>query len=179
MFRYLDDISLWTAGNVCSRWRQLLDAETTQDRWSRFIQLRWPLFNPQYRVRCWKTVYTKLLESAPCRFCLESMMLQVRRDWGAFYTRELDKIRFVNLSISLLLEAIRSYHFVLRCKANWLHESFSSDLEHASNRREFLATSTTEERVKNPQNWSSRGYTGHTIRQTVLSLASLYHWPSG
>ena len=77
VFRYLDDISLWTAGNVCSRWRQILDAETSQDRWSRFIQLRWPLFNAQYRVKCWKTIYTKLLESAPCRFCLESMMLQV------------------------------------------------------------------------------------------------------
>ena len=77
VFRYLDDISLWTAGNVCSRWRQILDAETSQDRWSRFIELRWPLFNAQYRVKCWKTIYTKLLESAPCRFCLESMMLQV------------------------------------------------------------------------------------------------------
>ena len=60
VFRYLDDISLWSAGNVCNRWRQLLEAEMSQDKWERFIRQRWPLFTPQYRVRCWKTVFTKL-----------------------------------------------------------------------------------------------------------------------
>ena len=100
VFRYLDDISLWTAGNVCSRWRQILDAETSQDRWSRFIQLRWPLFNAQYRVNCWKTIYTKLLESAPCRFCLESMMLQVSLSLILFSWVHLStKFEFVSASL--------------------------------------------------------------------------------
>ncbi|CAH1798778.1 unnamed protein product, partial [Owenia fusiformis] len=76
VFKYLDDISLWTAGNVCSRWRQLLSGETTDEKWQHFISLRWPLFRPFYKVTSWKSVYTKLLESAPCRHCLESMMLQ-------------------------------------------------------------------------------------------------------
>ncbi|XP_063416868.1 uncharacterized protein LOC134699107 [Mytilus trossulus] len=76
VFKYLDDISLWTAGQVCSRWRQILEGETTELQWREFCKLRWPLFYPQYRVKDWKTIYTKLLESSPCRYCLESMMLQ-------------------------------------------------------------------------------------------------------
>lgn len=76
VFRHLDDISRWMAGNVCSRWWQILDAETTQTQWQHFISLRWPLFKPNYKVKCWKTIYSKLLESSPCRYCLESMMLQ-------------------------------------------------------------------------------------------------------
>ncbi|XP_041376583.1 uncharacterized protein LOC121389041 [Gigantopelta aegis] len=76
VFKHLDDISLWTAGNVCARWRQILDGETNESKWKHFICLRWPLFRPQYQVKCWKTIYTKLVESSPCRYCLESMMLQ-------------------------------------------------------------------------------------------------------
>ncbi|BFZ19510.1 hypothetical protein BsWGS_22550 [Bradybaena similaris] len=76
VFKNLDDISLWVAGNVCTRWRQILDGEITQSQWKHFIQLRWPLFQPQYKILCWKTVYTQLLLSSPCRYCLESMMLQ-------------------------------------------------------------------------------------------------------
>ncbi|WAR11712.1 UBC9-like protein, partial [Mya arenaria] len=76
VFKYLDDISLWTAGMVCPRWQQLLQGETTETRWHEFIKLRWPLFSPNYKVKNWKTIYTKLLESSPCRYCLESMMLQ-------------------------------------------------------------------------------------------------------
>ncbi|KAK0045836.1 SUMO-conjugating enzyme UBC9 [Biomphalaria pfeifferi] len=76
VFKNLDDISLWVAGNVCTRWRQILDGEITQSKWKHFIQLRWPLFQLQYKVHCWKTIYTQLLLSSPCRYCLESMMLQ-------------------------------------------------------------------------------------------------------
>ncbi|KAI0220458.1 hypothetical protein LSAT2_028031 [Lamellibrachia satsuma] len=49
VFKYLDDISLWMAGSVCRRWRQILFAETSQDQWHRFIGQRWPLFRPQSR----------------------------------------------------------------------------------------------------------------------------------
>ncbi|ESO89748.1 hypothetical protein LOTGIDRAFT_124502, partial [Lottia gigantea] len=76
VFKHLDDISLYTAGNVCTRWRQILDGETSEKEWKHFIQLRWPLFLPQNPVKCWKTIYTNLLNSSPCRYCLESMMLQ-------------------------------------------------------------------------------------------------------
>ncbi|XP_070199031.1 uncharacterized protein [Littorina saxatilis] len=76
VFRYLDDISKWTAGQVCQRWRQILDAEMSQSKWKHFISLRWPLFQPQYKVHCWRAIYSELLRSSPCRYCLESMMLQ-------------------------------------------------------------------------------------------------------
>ncbi|ESO90584.1 hypothetical protein LOTGIDRAFT_176806, partial [Lottia gigantea] len=61
VFKHLDDISLYTAGNVCTRWRQILDGETSEKEWKHFIQLRWPLFLPQNPVKCWKTIYTNLL----------------------------------------------------------------------------------------------------------------------
>ncbi|GFN97541.1 ubiquitin-conjugating enzyme e2 d2 [Plakobranchus ocellatus] len=76
VFKNLDDISIWVASNVCTRWRQILDAEISQSQWKHFVQRRWPLFRPQYKFRCWKTIYTQLLQSSPCRYCLESMMLQ-------------------------------------------------------------------------------------------------------
>ncbi|XP_013387845.1 uncharacterized protein LOC106156942 [Lingula anatina] len=76
VFNYLDDISRWSAGNVCNRWQQIMEDETTDEEWQHFIRLRWPLFDPKYKVRCWRTIYTKLVESAPCRLCLNRMMLQ-------------------------------------------------------------------------------------------------------
>jgi hypothetical protein len=60
VFRYLDDISKWTASQVCQRWRQLLDAEISQSEWKHFISRRWPLFQPQFKVQCWKDIYTQL-----------------------------------------------------------------------------------------------------------------------
>ncbi|XP_064640709.1 uncharacterized protein LOC135495754 [Lineus longissimus] len=77
VFKHLDDISLWTARNVCPRWRQICDAETTEEEWEQYINLRWPLFYPHYKVNSWRLIYEKLLESAPCRSCLENMMLQM------------------------------------------------------------------------------------------------------
>ncbi|RUS81105.1 hypothetical protein EGW08_011145 [Elysia chlorotica] len=76
VFKNLDDISIWVASNVCTRWRQILEAEISQSQWKHFVQRRWPLFRPQYKFRCWKKIYTQLLQSSPCRYCLESMMLQ-------------------------------------------------------------------------------------------------------
>lgn len=76
VFNNLDDISIWVASNVCTRWRQILEAEISQSQWKHFVQRRWPLFRPQYKFRCWKTMYTQLLQSSACRYCLESMMLQ-------------------------------------------------------------------------------------------------------
>jgi len=76
VFKNLDDISKWVASNVCSRWQQILEGEITQAQWMQFIRRRWPLFQPQLKVRCWKTIYSQLLLSSPCRHCLEGMMLQ-------------------------------------------------------------------------------------------------------
>jgi ubiquitin-conjugating enzyme E2 D/E len=76
LFRYLDDVSLYRVTNVCVRWRNIIRAELSENAWQRFINTRWPLFQPQYHVTSWKTIYTKLVESASCVYCLESMLLQ-------------------------------------------------------------------------------------------------------
>ena len=60
VFRYLDDISLWQATKVCIRWQNILHAELCEDQWKQFIDRRWPLFQPQYSVSCWKIVYSKM-----------------------------------------------------------------------------------------------------------------------
>lgn len=44
VFNNLDDISIWVASNVCTRWRQILEAEISQSQWKHFVQRRWPLF---------------------------------------------------------------------------------------------------------------------------------------
>jgi len=63
VFHYLDDISLWQATKVCTRWQSILNAELCEDQWKRFIDRRWPLFQPQYSVTCWKVVYSQMYAS--------------------------------------------------------------------------------------------------------------------
>ena len=60
VFRQLNDISLWNARNVCTRWRQILDGESNEKTWELFVKNRWPLYKPMFKVECWKTIYTKL-----------------------------------------------------------------------------------------------------------------------
>lgn len=76
VFRYLDDISLFNAGQVCTRWHHILNAESSQEEWETYVYQRWPLYRPQFKVQNWKMVYTKLMQSAPCLYCLDNMMLQ-------------------------------------------------------------------------------------------------------
>jgi len=60
VFHYLDDISLWQASNVCVRWQNILGAELCEEHWRQFVCRRWPLFQLQYGVTCWKVVYSKM-----------------------------------------------------------------------------------------------------------------------
>ncbi|XP_006817153.1 uncharacterized protein LOC102800878 [Saccoglossus kowalevskii] len=76
IFSYLDDISWSTLDQVCERWKALSDSLKEQWPWKEFVRARWPLFNQQYRVKCWKTIFVKLLDSAPCRKCIEQINLQ-------------------------------------------------------------------------------------------------------
>jgi len=78
VFSYLDDISLWSVSQVCKRWRHLLESWTTEDQWRLYTQRRWPLFHPAFRVQSWSTLYTKLLESSPCKLCLQQMSIQTQ-----------------------------------------------------------------------------------------------------
>lgn len=46
VFKYLDDMSLWTVGQVCQRWRGILNMHIRPERWRHFTLLRWPLLQP-------------------------------------------------------------------------------------------------------------------------------------
>ena len=51
--------------------------------------------------------------------------------------------------------------------------------EHSTDWRELLATSTSKEWTEDPQVRPTRGDSGWTSRQTLLSLAGLNHWAPG
>lgn len=70
IFSHLDDISLWSASNVCKRWRQLLAESIPNEKWKQLTFRRWPLFQSNYRVVKWAEVFSSLVESSPCIYCL-------------------------------------------------------------------------------------------------------------
>lgn len=78
IFSHLDDISLWSAANVCRRWCGLLSTHVTQLQWKRHVKLRWPLYKPIGCVQNWYKVYDYLASSAPCRTCLAQTSLRSR-----------------------------------------------------------------------------------------------------
>ncbi|XP_011869024.1 PREDICTED: uncharacterized protein LOC105562635 [Vollenhovia emeryi] len=78
IFSHLDDISLWSAANVCRRWCGLLSTHVTQSQWEQHVKLRWPLYKPIGCVRNWYKVYDYLASSAPCRTCLAQTSLRSR-----------------------------------------------------------------------------------------------------
>lgn len=52
MFTYLDEISLWAIGQVCSRWREILFMFVKPERWHDFVAMRWPLLGVNRGVEC-------------------------------------------------------------------------------------------------------------------------------
>uniref|UniRef100_A0A131Z0I6 E2 ubiquitin-conjugating enzyme n=1 Tax=Rhipicephalus appendiculatus TaxID=34631 RepID=A0A131Z0I6_RHIAP len=85
IFRRLDDVSLWHCSQVCRRWRHILECELSEDHWSLFIKHRWPLFKPPHKVTSWRTLYSRLVASAPCRRCLQELREGPKGrafDWG-------------------------------------------------------------------------------------------------
>lgn len=83
IFSYLDDISLWSAANVCRHWYGLVSTHVTQSQWKQHVKLRWPLYKPIGCVKDWYKVYDHLASSAPCRTCLaHSTSLHTKlKDW--------------------------------------------------------------------------------------------------
>ncbi|XP_018058214.1 PREDICTED: uncharacterized protein LOC108693671 [Atta colombica] len=78
IFSHLDDISLWSAANVCRRWCGLLSTHVTQLQWKQHVKLRWPLYKPIGCIKNWYKVYDHLASSAPCRTCLAQTSLRSR-----------------------------------------------------------------------------------------------------
>lgn len=78
VFSHLDDVSLWSAANVCRRWFGLLSTHVTSQQWQRNVKLRWPLYKPIGYVKNWYKVYDYLASSAPCKTCLAQTCLRAR-----------------------------------------------------------------------------------------------------
>ncbi|XP_060813092.1 uncharacterized protein LOC132905624 [Bombus pascuorum] len=78
VFSHLDDVSLWSAANVCRRWCGLLSTHVTPQQWQRNVKLRWPLYKPIGTVKNWYKLYDFLASSAPCRTCLAQACLMSR-----------------------------------------------------------------------------------------------------
>lgn len=56
IFSYLDDLSLCNVGEVCKRWRRILEMYTPQTMWEKYTKQRWPLFQPLLGVSNWFNV---------------------------------------------------------------------------------------------------------------------------
>ena len=73
IFLYLDDISLYTVGNVCRQWRHLLMLNSTQLQWAAWTRRRWPLFQPLIDISDWFSKFSSLINSSFCRKCIFQM----------------------------------------------------------------------------------------------------------
>ena len=73
IFLYLDDISLYTVGNVCRQWRHLLMLNSSQYQWSQWTRRRWPLFQPIVDISDWFLKFSSLINSSFCRKCIFQM----------------------------------------------------------------------------------------------------------
>lgn len=78
IFSYLDDLSIWSAMNVCRRWFGLLSTHLTSAQWQQYVTLRWPLYKPVCYVADWYKVYDQLALSTPCRTCLNQTSFQTK-----------------------------------------------------------------------------------------------------
>ena len=73
IFLYLDDISLFSVGNVCRQWRQMLMSNSSQLQWCQWSRRRWPLFQPIIDITDWFTKFSSLINSCFCRKCIFQM----------------------------------------------------------------------------------------------------------
>ncbi|XP_049309040.1 uncharacterized protein LOC105233757 [Bactrocera dorsalis] len=76
IFSYLDDMSMWKASEVCKQWRSILEQNTSQMMWMRYLKERWPLFQCIVDVPNWLKLYSALMNSCFCRTCLLQMALK-------------------------------------------------------------------------------------------------------
>ncbi|XP_063928725.1 uncharacterized protein LOC135141504 isoform X2 [Zophobas morio] len=76
MFQYLDEISLWSIGQVCRRWREVLFMCVKLERWRDFVRLRWPLLPIENYDQDWYELYTAMMLSSCCLKCIKQMAAQ-------------------------------------------------------------------------------------------------------
>ncbi|KAL3290303.1 hypothetical protein HHI36_023647 [Cryptolaemus montrouzieri] len=75
-FQYLDEISLWSIGQVCSRWRSILFMYMKSEKWKAFTLKRWPLLGLNNGEQGWYELYTAMMKSACCFKCVQQMAAQ-------------------------------------------------------------------------------------------------------
>ncbi|XP_031334460.1 uncharacterized protein LOC116164418 isoform X1 [Photinus pyralis] len=76
VFQYLDEISLWTVGQVCSRWREILHMHIRPEIWRVLTLQRWPLLCIPTIDIDWYNMYTKLMLNCCCIKCVKQMAAQ-------------------------------------------------------------------------------------------------------
>lgn len=76
IFSYLDDMSMWKASEVCKQWANILELNTSQMMWKKYLKERWPLFQCTVEVPNWFKMYGALMLSCFCRTCLLQMALK-------------------------------------------------------------------------------------------------------
>lgn len=55
-FGFLDDISLWSVGQVCTRWREIMNMFRDSNYWRLSTLMRWPLFKTLNVIQDWYEV---------------------------------------------------------------------------------------------------------------------------
>ncbi|XP_037927571.1 uncharacterized protein LOC119662093 [Teleopsis dalmanni] len=73
IFSNLDDMSMWKASEVCQQWHDIIEKNTSQVMWKKYLKERWPLFNDMTNVPNWLNMYGALMYSCFCRTCLVQM----------------------------------------------------------------------------------------------------------
>ncbi|XP_022915102.1 uncharacterized protein [Onthophagus taurus] len=73
--QFLDDISLWSFGQVNQRWRSIMLMYADQNYWKRQVHTHWPLLNlgDNHIVEDWHGLYTTLMNSSCCIKCIQQM----------------------------------------------------------------------------------------------------------
>lgn len=56
---YMDDISSWNINEVCKHWRNILEVNTSQAMWRRYLKQRFPLYQNFVEVPNWFQVFNR------------------------------------------------------------------------------------------------------------------------
>lgn len=76
IFGFLDELSLWSASQVCRRWQEVVHMLIPPLQWLAFVELRWPLLNSCPTEKDWYEVYTTMMHSSSCFKCVRQMAAQ-------------------------------------------------------------------------------------------------------
>lgn len=72
--QYLDTISLWSVGQVCHRWRSILDLYIKVSEWKNLLHDVWPLLKVRGKTyQDWYKYFTAMMNSACCFNCVNQM----------------------------------------------------------------------------------------------------------